>query len=645
MDDAAPDPTFPDQPVQSSASGRFVRLAAAIVIVLSAVALYRAFWPEAGHLWYAPAHDRNGHYQRSQRIALALREGSLRTLVSEIHAATVWPPLHPLVTGSILAVGGLDARLAVLSSLVAWATTCWFAFALAYRLAPRGKALAGGVALLFMLASPAHRAYAVDVMIESMGAALTLAVLFCYVTSFDECSASRGRWLGLSLFALLLTKSNYWTLVAAGLAPALLYRYRRPVIEWLRSVLRPDNVWDWLAAQVRHPMTYVLLPAFAFAGYVRFVGPVSFTLAGRTIASDTLNFPAELCYILLVVRLLPWWLRSGRAAAAHLPVPLKQAAGWFGYPLAVWWLWPNRLGAFLDSVGRTEHGRVAEYSRWLGSIGYYWGVLGTDYHASEVCLIIAVVFAVVAIASWLRWERGGAAVFSFLIVAAVLTNYHPANRGRFLFTWLATAWVAAGVGAAWLVDRLSRNWVAARSAVSWGVIAVLACAQGPTLLRSGHAEEGGPRRELSSLASVADAVASEAATARRPALLASPPLELVFDWRLAETRAAPARVLTPPRQMLATANADDLPQWLRSVDCDLLLLVDVPPLMDAPPTAGFDFARLRGLVEANGLYEPVADQTFAECPGLHLQTWRRSIKSPEREDRAASHVVEPSSPR
>ena len=68
-------------------------------------------------------------------------------------------------------------------------------------------------------------------------------------------------------------------------------------------------------------------------------------------------------------------------------------------------------------------------------------------------------------------------------------------------------------------------------------------------------------------------------------------------------------------------------------------------LYRGPQTREFDFARLRGLVEANGLYEPVADQTFAECPGLHLQTWRRSIKSPEREDRAASHVVEPSSPR
>ena len=51
------------------------------------------------------------------------------------------------------------------------------AFVLAMRLAPRFKPIAGAVALLFALASPAHRAYAVDVMIESMGAALTLPTM------------------------------------------------------------------------------------------------------------------------------------------------------------------------------------------------------------------------------------------------------------------------------------------------------------------------------------------------------------------------------------------------------------------------------------------------------------------------------------
>src|SRR5947209_3179568 len=255
-----------DQQNRSAEPPRWLKLAAVVVIVLSAFAIYRQFWQQSEHLWYAPAHDRSGHYQRSQNIAFALRGGSLRDLVSEIHAATVWPPLHPLVTGPILAVGGIDYRLAVLSSLAAWMATCWLAFLLAMRLTPRCKPVAGGVALLLALASPAYRAYAVDIMIESMGAALTLSVLYFYVTAFDENSARRGRWLGLTLFALLFTKSNYWTLMAAGITPALLSRYGTPLIEWLKATFRPTAIPAWFSAQLRHAMTYLLLPAFGLAG-------------------------------------------------------------------------------------------------------------------------------------------------------------------------------------------------------------------------------------------------------------------------------------------------------------------------------------------------------------------------------------------
>src|SRR5947209_10820984 len=213
--------------------------------------------------------------------------------------------------------------------------------------------------------------------------------------------------------------------MAAGITPALLSRYGTPLIEWLKATFRPTAIPAWFSAQLRHAMTYLLLPAFGLAGYVRFVGPISFTLAGRPIGIHTLNFPAELCYVLLLLRVLPWWLRNGSAVSAGLPVPVRQMLGWFCYPLAVWWLWPNRLGAFLDSVGRTDHGRVADYSPWFGSLPYYWGTLAGEYHANLICLIVAVALVAIAIVTWRRWNGGGAAVISYLIVAAVLTNYHP----------------------------------------------------------------------------------------------------------------------------------------------------------------------------------------------------------------------------
>jgi hypothetical protein len=638
MAEITPEIAVADQRINSPDSLRFVRWLVALAIVMSAVVVYHSFWRTSEGLWYAPAHDRNGHYQRSQNIAFALLHGSFSDFVTEVHAATVWPPLHPLVTGPILAVGGIDYRLAVLSSLAAWVATCWLAFALAVRLAPRCKVVAGLVAATFTLASPAYRAYSVDIMIESMGAALTLAVLYFYVTAFDELSARRGRWLGVSLFALLVTKSNYWTLIAAGIAPAALYRYRAPLISWLMSTLRPHRVMSWITAQVRHPMTYVLLPAFGLAGYVRFVGPISFEIAGRHIGIQTLNFPSELCYSLLLIRILPWWRRNRREASERLPVPLRQMLGWFGYPLAVWWLWPNRLGAFLDSVGRTEHGRVADYSPWFGSLPYYWGVLAGEYHANLICLIVAVAFIAVAILTWRQWDRGGAAVISYLIVAAMLTNYHPANRARFLFTWLAAGWVVAGVGAAWLIDRLSRQFAGLRPALSGGLVAIVACLHGPALWRPGHAEEGGPRADLPSLLPVVDALIPELQAAHRPGLLCSPPLELVFDWRLAEVRGEPRRMLTPPREDFIPTNSSRLGDWLRHCGSDLLLLVDAPPPVNAPPTAGFDATLLRSRLASDEWYQLAFQRRFADCHGLTVEVWRpRLVDSPVPNERAAAN--------
>ena len=131
-----------------------LRLAVVIVILGSAAALYAQFLPVARFLWYSAEHDRSGHYARSFNVAVALRHASIGGLIREIHEATVWPPLHPLVTGAVLALTGLDYRFAVLSSLGCWAVTCWFVFALATRLVPRYRWFAGCVALLLRACQP-----------------------------------------------------------------------------------------------------------------------------------------------------------------------------------------------------------------------------------------------------------------------------------------------------------------------------------------------------------------------------------------------------------------------------------------------------------------------------------------------------------
>jgi hypothetical protein len=621
----------PAAPHSPTRPGWGLNIAVVGLILAAAVSLYCNFRPDAPSLWYSTSHDRNGHYQRSQQVAFALREANLPRLINAIHTATVWPPLHPFVTGPIMAVGGIDYRVAVLSSLAAWAAMCWLAFALAVRLAPRCKWLAGGVALLLTLASPAHRAFATDIMIESLGAALTMAALYFYVVAVDDRSAWHSRCFALTLFALFLAKSNYWTLVAAGLIPALLFRYRAPLADWFRAWRRTFSLRAWLAAQARHPLTYLLLASFGFLGYVRVFGGLTVTLAGHRVVIGSLNFPVQVCYVLLFLRVLPWWWRSGRVAAARLNPPFRQMIYWFVYPLAVWLLWPNRLGTFLWYVTYTQHGGAAEYGPWSGNFWYYWPVLGQDYHANAISAAIVVGLTAVAILGWRRWSAGGAAVFICLVVAAVLTNYHSASRGRFLHSWVAIIWVTAGVGAAWIVDRLTRlsipNVVGPaalrlRAALAVGAVAGIAWLQGAALLQTGHAEEGGPRVTDPNLLAVADAVVPTVQAACRPGLLSDPPFQLVFDWRLSESQGAARRLLTPPRDLL-TATPGPLDEWLDRTACDVVLLIDAPQRRDWTATPGFDIARLRSLLVTSGAYVLESERRFVQGSDITVQVWRR----------------------
>src|SRR5258707_2456 len=77
--------------------------------------------PRDGGVWYWRVHAGNCHHMYAVEIASSLRRGDLPALLFHFQNATVWPPLHGLAAGAVMAVGGLDYRLAVLPSLFSWA--------------------------------------------------------------------------------------------------------------------------------------------------------------------------------------------------------------------------------------------------------------------------------------------------------------------------------------------------------------------------------------------------------------------------------------------------------------------------------------------------------------------------------------------
>lgn len=625
--------TFRPEESAQQRRARLENVVVAALLLLSAALLYRAFWPQADALWYTTLHDRNGHYTRSLRFALALREGSPIALLKEIHGATVWPPLHPLLTGMVLAPA-LDYRLAVLTSLAGWVATCWFAFALARRLATRHKELAGGVALLLTVASPAHRAFATDIMIESLGAALTLASLYFYVSARQERSAGRATCFALFMLALFLTKFNYWTLLAFGLLLAALWEFRGAVRAALAAHWRAGIAF--LVAQLRHPLTYPLALAVALCLYVKFVGGLTLSLAGTPLTIGSLDFPAELAFVLLLVRVFPWWRRQGRRAVNNLPVPARELVRWHVYPLCLWFLWPRRLSAFLWYVTVHHPGDAIVPSPLFGWAGYYAGCLAHDYHANRACLILVGALVALAVACWRRRAPGSSTVLICLGAAALLTNYHSACRSRFLLSWLPIAWVAAGVGAAaaldWLASRFQQGREAKaarrapllRLAAVGGALAGLAWLQGKALLQQGHSEEGGPSSTAASLLPLADVAVSDLAEARRPVLLAPVGFDLLLNWRLSEHAGRDRRLLVPPGELLGAGLPGPFNAWQQRVACDRVLLIDAPGVPDLLNPVPFKAARVRTLLTCSGQFSLASEQHLTAPIPVTLQVWRRS---------------------
>ena len=217
-----------EAPIRAGATPRWSRLIVPTAVLLAALAAaafaYVHFLQVSRHLWDGASHDRNAHYDFALQMASDLRLGRVVEFITELDSARMWPPLHGILAATVLLAAGPDYRWAVLPSLAGWAAAVFFACLSARRAVRRGRDLAGLVAALFVLVSPAYRAYATDVMLESLGAGLSMAALYCYLTTVQGRGASPwpARCLGLVLTLLFLHKYNYWTLVVAALTGATL---------------------------------------------------------------------------------------------------------------------------------------------------------------------------------------------------------------------------------------------------------------------------------------------------------------------------------------------------------------------------------------------------------------------------------------
>jgi hypothetical protein len=607
---------------------------ALLVVVVTAVAVasvtYRYFLDSPEHLWSSGSHDRNGHYRLGQSMALHLRNGQALSWLHDVHSAQVWPPFHAILVGLVLGIGGIDYRLAVLPSLAAWTAACVLVFLIARRLVSTGGNIAGLAAVLFFLASPAHRAYATDVMLESLGAALTLAVLYFYIRVRQDGAPAAGRFLALALTALFLTKYNYWMLVVLGLLiPVSTTSWKTIQGQLMRA--HASVAWrTWAADQLRNPLTYLLAPLVLLSATV--IIAVMFLKQPFVvhIGSHRLEFYRSgvlisITYLVLVLRMAPWWWKVGRHAVLRLPCPQRQIMLWHVYPIAVWFLIPKTLGAFLWFVTFTSHGRASASAGWSGNFTYYLGCLLQDYHPGAASLLIVVMLAGTALLLVRRLRPGSGAVLAFLVIAALLTNYHSANRSRFLHSWMAMTWIAAGAGLSSIIfSRLTEQRVSIRPWLAGFSLAALSLMLGRTIMERGHASEGGPTLDHPSMLELADRFLPELNDARQATIVSNALIQPFFEWTFAERYGGNRQVEINMGWAKNSGDQSGFDAWLRTTGSDKLVYVEMTPgsLFDQPwPRDDPQWMRRR--LGGQDRFVPIRQWQFPDYGGVSVSVWRR----------------------
>jgi hypothetical protein len=551
-----------------------------VVATAAAIAGYQRFLDNAPFLWGSTIHDRHAHYHSGISLATDIRNADLIQFIRDVDLASrVWQPMHAVAVAMTLLVFGSDYRIAVLPNLLAWFGSIVLAFMLARRIVPRLGTAAGIIAALLVMASPAHRAFATDLMIESLGAFFTLLVLYAYVVVNQNPTTANGRWFAVALTLLFVTKYNYWVLALGGLLVTEFATRPRLYTHLTLTTVR-DWPWAaWLGRQLRSPITYAMaLPLVILAAF-RISGAESLTLVGYTINVRNPHNLITVAYWAFVVHLVLWWRVEGREFRDRFALPVRSLAYWHAWPVAIWFLWPKRLAYWIWYMDPASNSGEAPQFNLLGGYSFYWHSLIGDYHVSLTLLISVIVLLVVAGLLRHRLRSGASVVLLFVLISAMATIHHPNRKSRYAHTWTPAAWVMAGAGLALLVDRLTRERAIAKHAIALAACGGAALVCLPAGFQPGHAPEGGPNLARATPLRLVNQYAPHIRDTHRAAVLSNLPMKFLPQWHHLEKHPAAPRLETECRNLPhhARPNQQAFQSWLQATRADAIVFIHIPP--------------------------------------------------------------------
>src|SRR5262245_45674039 len=444
--------------------------------IVSAVARLVAYYRHPEELWRNLWHDRSAHYGFGLDVAIALRTLNPIESLAALEAVRLWAPLHPALLSVVLAIGGLDYRLAVVPSLAGWVMTVVLAWLIARRLfADRLQGIvAGTVAALFVTASPLFRALASDVMLETLGAALTALVIWLYLRAV-EAPHDEARWraVALALTLLFLEKQNYWLLTAAAFALAVISEAPRAWFAGVRQFIVATGVLDVLRNSYRDPLLIALAVVCAAIVAILLKGPATIQMLGRQVSLYPPGNLITVAWALLFARIIMFRYQH-RAAFDEQLGPMGRAIFyWHVIPIGCFLLLPQRLQFFLFFVSPANSLETQSFGPSSG-VRFYGQALIEEFHAADWSAGLAVALALLAFTQMRRLAPGARVVLILLLLSAAAVVIHPNTEGRYLASWIFTLWIFSGAGAAilvqWLTARLSTT---PRALVAAGLVCIL----------------------------------------------------------------------------------------------------------------------------------------------------------------------------
>jgi hypothetical protein len=543
-----------------------------------AIGVYAFFWQHSRDLWWWMGHDRHTHYLLGLNLAFDLRTGDFVRLMHDFDRMRVWGPIHPLLIALVELIAGPDHRLAALPSLAGFMLTIWCAFLIPRRMLPVGGNAAGLLAAMFVAVSPAHRAFATDCMYESLGAGLSLAVIYLYLVVVQDGTGHAAVGLGLVLTALFLHKYNYWLLVVLGLVAGEFLRLPGAWRQYVYSLCQRDRLPRWLLAELKQPLNHVTL-AFALTALV-IAGTGGGTIAlGRWSLSmqEPHNF-VHLAYVAFFLRGVLWWRKTGSAWAAELPPTLRAVLCWHVGAIALWFLLPKRLSYFLWFLSPNNDDQKRESIGFMHGLPSYVQGLQDDYLPFAWSLPLFAMLLVLGFLAWRSLKPGSAALYCFLLIAIYLTCQHPMLKNRFMHSWIAAAWIVVAIGLVFTVRRLVGLFL--REAGPWApglACGLLMGLHGLALFDPAHAQEGGLKPSEPSPLRITDTYLPALADARQPTILSNVSTRFLWTWTFIEHHRH--QNMTAELKNFKSYEGDPEPakHWLATTNSDALVLIDIRP--------------------------------------------------------------------